>query len=898
MLLGLSLFTWLRRSATSGAALPLFLAASALWVLGAAVEHSVPTIAEKILASKLQYLGILTVPITATFALLNYLDREKWSQIFLKVSLPLAGLSFFLVVTNEMHHWVWTVITLDSSGALPLLVMKHGPVFWVINSIGHGQLIAAFLLFSTYSLQNWRPSLALTYLGFAVPSIANLLYVLELSPIAHIDITPFGLIVTGILFTISFHGTGGILTATNLAYRDIVESITDLILVVDDRNWVLSANKNAREALVTKPLPAKASVLLKEHPQLLHYIEKVPDSAVQDVEIQTLTSSKTFDVRAVQTLDSPRGNHVVIYILRDVTTQRALDRELRGHREQLRQIIDLIPYPIYARDAHGRFLLANEGCAKYYDRPSEEIVGRTVMELHKDQQQADIIREKDANVTTSRKAVIEETSFALIGQSPRIFRTTVIPFDYDETEPLGIVAVSVDVTLERERETLLKVLASTDPLTNLPNRRNFQKILQSALARAARSSQQIALLSLDLDHFKMVNDNYGHPTGDEVLRQVADRLRENLRFGDRIGGSQAVPDQIVISRQGGDEFMILLPTITEPADAARVAIRLISALSEPFEVGPHQLQLGASIGIAIGPDDGATPEGLIRLSDQALNNVKKMLRGRFEFHNAELSAKVERRHQLEQGLRRALDRGEFNVHFQPIYDTETSLLCGAEALLRWDSAELGSVSPDEFIPVADESGLVVRIGELVFQTVCKQIALWRMRGLIVPQMSVNLSARQLLDATFSEQIQRILQENSVAASDIEFELTEGSIFTESPKIDETLQWLRDEGASLALDDFGTGYSSLSHIRRFSFQRLKIDRSFVSGLGVSKDDERLVRGVIALAHRLNIQTVAEGVESQQQLDILLSEGCNYVQGYLMGRPEPVEIFERLLKSAPK
>lgn len=854
----------------------------------------VPTLAEKILASKIQYLGILAVPITATFTLLKYLDRDSWARIILKVSIPLAVVSFLLVATNELHHWVWSNVTLDSSGPLPLLVIEHGPVFLFINSIGHAQLGVAFVLFVNYSLRNWRPSLILTYLGFAAPSVANLLYVFGLSPAAHLDITPFGLVVTGILFTISFHQAGSILTATNLAYRDIVESITDIILVIDNKNWILSANKTARQALVQKPLPAQAQVILAEHPQLLRYIEEGSTSTDRDVKIH----NSTFEIRAEQTADSPRGDRVAIYILRDVTKQRTLDRELREHRERLRQIVDLIPYPIYARDAQGCFLLANDSCAQYYGLSGEEVVGKTIADLHKDPQQVSIIKEKDLQVMNSGKAVTEETPFTLEGKGEHVFRTTKVPFYYDDTVSLGVVAVSIDVTQERERESLLKVLASTDPLTNLPNRRDFYRILEGALARALRSGQKMALLSLDLDHFKAVNDNYGHPVGDEVLRQVADRLRDNLRFGDRIGTREPESDQAIISRLGGDEFTVLLPSIATPTSAALVATRLISALSKPFEVGEHSLPLSASIGIAIGPDDGDTPEALVRLSDQALNNVKTVLRGGFEFHNAKLSAKAERRHALEQGLRHALENDEFTLYFQPIYEAKTKALCGVEALLRWKSGKLGVVSPDEFIPVADESGLVIPIGELVLQTVCQQIAQWRARGLTVPVVSVNLSARQLLDIEFCAQVERILQDSAVHASDIEFELTEGSVFTENTRIDETLRWLRDEGASLALDDFGTGYSSLSHIKRFSFQRLKIDRSFVSALGVSKEDEMLVRGVIAMARRLSIQTVAEGVESQQQLDILLDEGCDYVQGYFLGHPEPAELFQRLLAPSVK
>ena len=392
----------------------------------------------------------------------------------------------------------------------------------------------------------------------------------------------------------------------------------------------------------------------------------------------------------------------------------------------------------------------------------------------------------------------------------------------------------------------------------------------------------------------MVNDTYGHPVGDDVLRQVAERLTSNLRFSDQVGSRTSTKDQITVSRLGGDEFMVLLPSIQEAGDAALVARRLIDALHAPFEVGSDKLQLGISVGIALCPEDGDSPETMIRRSDQALSNAKSNLKGSFEFYNADLSAAEERRHILEQALRRALDRDEFRMHYQPIRDTNTKELSGAEALIRWQSAELGTVNPDEFIPVAEESGLIVKIGEVVLRSVCEQISQWRKRGLRVPAISVNLSARQLIDLNLKDQVERVFRETGVSGPDIQFELTEGSTLAENPRSEIMLAWLQGLGTTLALDDFGTGYASLSLLRRITFQKLKIDRSFVSGLGSEPEDERMVRGVIALAHRLDIDTIAEGVETEQQLEVLRSEGCNYIQGYLFGRPEAPEIFERLLE----
>jgi len=762
----LSAFT-LRRSESSTIALPVLLGAATVWVLSAAAEHLVPTLEAKLLVSKIQYLGIVALPPASLCTVLAYVGREKWIGPFIALAFPCALLSWGAALTNDLHQGLWRDPELTSTGGMSLLSFSYGSVYWWIIGFCHIQLVVAMTLFFTSSWRSWQLQSTLVMLGFAAPWTANLLYLSGASPIEYLDITPFGLIVTGVCFTYSFHKVGSIFSTVLLANRDIVECIEDPIFVVDNRQRIVSANNSAHTVLGSHPLPAPIDTMLADQPELLHYLQQGPLSHQRDMELVQGSGKANFDVRPMDITDQQGSNLATVYVLRDVT-------------------------------------------------------------------------------------------------------------------------------LERERESMLEYLASTDPLTNLPNRRHFQELLSKALERSMRAGLHSALLSLDLDRFKMVNDNYGHPVGDDVLRQVAERLTSNLRFSDQMGSRSSGQDQMTVSRLGGDEFMILLPSIAEAADAAVVARRVIGALHAPFEVGTDKLQLGTSIGIALCPEDGDSPETMIRRSDQALTNAKNNQKGSFEFYNADLSTAEERRHVLEQALRRALDRDEFRMHYQPIRDTNTKALSGAEALVRWESAELGIVAPDEFIPVAEESGLIVRIGEVVLRSVCEQIAQWRERGLQVPTISVNLSARQLIDLTLQEQVERVFQETGVSGPDIEFELTEGSMLAENPRSELMLAWLQGLGTTLALDDFGTGYSSLGLLRRISFQRLKIDRSFVSGLGSEPEDERMVRGVIALAHRLDIDTIAEGVETEEQLAVLRSEGCNYIQGYLFGRPEAPERFERLLE----
>jgi diguanylate cyclase (GGDEF)-like protein/PAS domain S-box-containing protein len=851
-----------------------------------------PTLAGKIIASKIQYLGILIVPSASVCTILTYLGLQRWLRRFLYIAIPIAILSITIVLSNEYHHWHWSEISLDRHAAFDLVQVSHGPAFWAINMFNHGLMLMAAALLLPSSLKNWQIESTLVYLGLAAPWFANLLYISGNSPVANLDITPFGLIVTGVCFAISFQGMGSIFSTIKLANRHIVESIADLILVVDKRQHLLSANKSARVILANHPLPAPIDVMLGKHKDLLRYLQAPSSAPEQDIDIEVAGEKITFDIRSVHTSGQRGRNKATVYVLRDATAQRAYENDMKRHRKQLRQIIDLIPHPIYARDAAGRFLLANDSAAIRFGLEGEAVEGFTIEDLHSDPDEVSVIRESDQYVIDNQRSLTTEQIFTSHEGQKQTYQTTKMPFSHDRNEAPGIVAMSIDVTKERERERLLELMASTDPLTNLPNRRRFQEVLDKAISRANMTFHRIALLSLDLDRFKMINDNYGHPVGDEVLCQAAERLRNNIRFSDQFTRSPGDPDQITVSRLGGDEFMVLLPNISGSGDAAIVARRLIEALEEPFFVKSDQLQLGSSVGIAIYPEDGADPEALIRHCDRALTSAKGNQRGSFEFYNTELGKAEQRRHTLEQALRRALDRDEFKMHYQPIWGAQENQLCGAEALLRWESAELGTVSPGEFIPVAEESGLVIRIGEVVLRSVCEQIALWKKRGFELPVISINLSARQLIDINLRDQVEGVFRDTGVCGSEIEFELTEGSILTENPRVEETLNWLQEQGSTLALDDFGTGYSSLSHLRRFSFQKLKIDRSFVSGLGSSTGDEQLVRGVIALAQRLDIQTVAEGVETEQQLDILRGEGCDYIQGYLLGRPEPPESLERL------
>ena len=460
-----------------------------------------------------------------------------------------------------------------------------------------------------------------------------------------------------------------------------------------------------------------------------------------------------------------------------------------------------------------------------------------------------------------------------------------------------------DITSRMDAEKRIRHLAHFDTLTSLPNRELFREQIEAVIARAKRGEGQLALLFLDVDRFKQVNDSLGHSMGDELLRVVADRLRSAVRGSDSVArasvdGYGEQDRSSPVSRLGGDEFTILVQNLEHPQDAARVARRVLHSLSRPIVVGEHEIFVGASVGIAVWPEDGESSEVLLRSADIAMYHAKGGGGNRYEFFNSSMNATSSQRLALESKLRRALERDEFHVVYQPIRDSKTGRVSAAEALIRWIDSDGNLVPPDQFISIAEETGQIVAIGSWVLRTACRQAANWRAQGFDPIRMSVNISVEQLRDPSIATTVDQVLFDTGLSAADLELEITESSILDESPNIIAAVSQLTDLGVSFALDDFGTGYSSLSALQRFPIDRLKIDRSFVSGVGESASDEALTSAILALAQRLDHKVVAEGVETEVQAAFLTALGCDELQGYLFSRPLPPDEFETYLRKQDK
>jgi len=434
-----------------------------------------------------------------------------------------------------------------------------------------------------------------------------------------------------------------------------------------------------------------------------------------------------------------------------------------------------------------------------------------------------------------------------------------------------------EVQERRRAQAQLAHLAHHDPLTDLPNRLLFADHLQRSIARAERGRHRLALLFIDLDRFKEVNDTLGHALGDELLIEVARRLAGELRGSD------------LLARLGGDEFVCILEGIDAPQEAGRVADKLIARIAEPLMLHDNEIRVSASIGISLYPGDDVDTDNLLRAADTAMYEAKKHGRNAYHFYEPEMTQYARERAQLERLLRHAVENNELELHYQiKMALGERPIPCGVEALARWHSTELGSVSPIRFIPVAEESGLIVSLGEWVLRAACRQLAAWRASGVDVPCISVNLSVRQLGRSDIVEVVQSALRESGLSPDALELEITESVIMNVDDAIG-VLQRLHDMGVRLAVDDFGTGYSSLAYLKLLPINALKIDRSFVVGIGDNLGDESIIQAVIGLARSLGLSTVAEGVETALQLAFLRQAGCDQIQGYYFGRPQPADAF---------
>ena len=440
-------------------------------------------------------------------------------------------------------------------------------------------------------------------------------------------------------------------------------------------------------------------------------------------------------------------------------------------------------------------------------------------------------------------------------------------------------------------------LAHCDALTGLSNRKKYTDHLDWALRQSKREKTMGAAVHVGLDRFKQINEAFGPAIGDRLLQEVARRLRKCLR--EMVSGAKAEDhaEQPSLARLGNDEFAVLLPTIAEVAGAAKFAASMLEAIAVPYHVAGHEVYLTCSAGIALFPNDSDDMEVILQDAGVAMHHAKQQGKNHCHFYSQGLNAHSRHRLSLENDLRKALERDEMRLHYQPKYDLKSARVSGAEALLRWQHKERGLVGPQDFIPVAEESGLIVSLGEWVLQAACKQIKAWQLAGLATPRIAVNVSSHQFREHRLAETVQRALEMSGVDPQYLTLEITESVIMENAQQNLDELSRIKETGVKLSIDDFGTGYSSLSYLMRFPLDELKIDRSFLATIGEAGNKGSLVSAIIAIARSLGLNVVAEGVETAEQLAFLKAQACNECQGFFLSKPVPADVFAAMLSRAP-
>ena len=524
-------------------------------------------------------------------------------------------------------------------------------------------------------------------------------------------------------------------------------------------------------------------------------------------------------------------------------------------------------------DADARLVVANDRYAQLYGlRPEQLVPGTTFRQIIEARIEAGAYTGGDPEAYSNERlhAVRELRASTKIQTLPD---GRVVAIAHQPMDDGGWVATHEDITEQRRYEAKIAHMALHDGLTDLPNRTLFNERLEHALARG----ETVAALLLDLDLFKNVNDTLGHAVGDKLLQAVASRLQNVVR------------DTDTVARMGGDEFAIVQVEIAQPAEAAALAERIIASINEPYDIAGHQVIVGTSVGIAIGPANGNDPDQLMRNADLALYRAKNSGRGVFHFFESGMDVQMRARRALENDMRAALSNGQFELHYQPVLNLVRNEIIGVEALVRWRHPERGMVSPVEFIPLAEETGFIVPLGEWILRQACSAAASWPNNV----RVAVNLSAVQFRSPGLTHVVVSALASSRLAPDRLELEITESVLLQDSKATLATLHGLRNMGVRIAMDDFGTGYSSLSYLRSFPFDKIKIDRSFVKDITTSTGSLNIVRAVAAMAKGLGMACTAEGVETPEQLSTISSEGCTEMQGFLLSKPLPVDQIDRLL-----
>jgi diguanylate cyclase (GGDEF)-like protein/PAS domain S-box-containing protein len=572
-----------------------------------------------------------------------------------------------------------------------------------------------------------------------------------------------------------------------------------------------------------------------------------------------------------------------VSIRNDISLRKKAEEEARQSEEKYRVIAENCSDLIAIIDCEGTFVYLSPSHQTFFGDDAGELGTSHLLQwVHEEDRELVTNYLKEICAARKTSSLLE---FRVRTNSGRVLylETKGNPILDSCGDVKNLVLVMRDVTERKQWEQTIFHLAYHDTLTDLPNRRLFVDRLRKEVYQAKRFQSQLAVMFLDVDRFKQINDSWGHEVGDVILAEIAKRIKQCLGEND------------VVARLGGDEFTILLPHISGRDQVDQIARRIRERLEEPLEVNGRQHNLSCSMGIAVFPADGREADELLKRADMALYFVKERGRNGFEFFHPSIEEKSLERILLENELRKAMEHEHFHIDYQPKYELLTGKLVGAEALVRWNHPELGRIPPNKFIPIAEETGLIVPIGEWILRRACEQNRAWQAEGYAPFRVSVNLSVRQFFQPDLVERVREILEDTGLEPQWLELEITE-SIFAETDNAVPILQSIRDLGVHISIDDFGTGYSSFSYVKHLPVDTIKIDASFIRDVHMNKESQAIVRAILTIAQTLHLNVIAEGVEREEQLAFLHAEGCREGQGYLFSKPIPRQEIETLLKAA--
>ena len=675
-------------------------------------------------------------------------------------------------------------------------------------------------------------------------------------------------------------------------FRMALDSSIDAVYLIDYAQMrIIDANQTAsetlgysrQELLMLGPQDLKPDA--GERQRILKRFDDVMQSGNKTGFIETVHQRKDGTrlpvevyLRAVES----EGRQLLVAVVRDITARVQAEAELRDSEERFRVAFNQAAVGLAHVAPEGRWLMANQKLCEIVGYTQQELLNLTYQQLtHPDDLVADLELGQRMLAREIHEKSREKRYRHKNGYYIWVNLTSSLVWDA-AGKPKYYSTVVEDISRRKQIEGELLHLANHDPLTGLPNRSLLLDRLSQAIVYANRSGGQVAVMLIDLDRFKNINDSLGHEVGDKIIMEIGRRLSGNVHEGN------------TVARVGGDEFVVVLADVERGDAVAMLAQHILEALSHPMMMQGHEFYPAGSIGISLYPKDGPDAPTLLKNADTAMYRAKDAGRNNFQFYAQEMNARALDRLKLEGGMRHALIREEFVLHYQPQMDIASGMIVGVEALLRWQPPGKDMIFPMDFIPIAEETGLIVPIGEWVLRTACAQQKRWQDAGTFHQvRVAVNLSARQFKQQDMVKMVSRILQETGCSARCLELEITESIIMENPAAATETLQMLSDMGVHLSIDDFGTGYSSLSYLKRFPIDSLKIDKSFVRDITTDADDAAIAKAVIALAHSMKLKVIAEGVETAEQLAFLQQQQCDQMQGYFLSKPGPVEQIEKML-----